>query len=422
MKSKVSILSLAAALLLTVGLVSSCEDDSPADLNIVSVLAGTIDLNGATAPTNVPVNPSIVVTFNVDVDATTANATNITLTQDYDDANVPVTITAAGKTVTIAPTANLAGGALYELKIKAGLLSKDKQPLAEVARTFTTDGTFTPAGAIAMWTFEDTANDIVGAFDPASSGIVDISYTASRNTKAGKAATFNGTTSIIEVPNGDMLISTNNFTISFWAKANSEGHVDGDGNPKGHFVLGLGAFYGIQFEMFGNYEGAKFAISYKYADNTTGAEDMWFPAGATDNTNGGWQGWDFAKNVAAPDMVSMLKDKWLHVTYTYNATTRQGTLYYNGEKMKSFDFDLWPDADAKRTVTGLTWAGVAPEVMNELAFGFVQSRAGTLWDAEPWGGYDQATANHFRGQLDDVKFYHKVLTPAEITLMYNSEK
>jgi hypothetical protein len=94
----------------------------------------------------------------------------------------------------------------------------------------------------------------------------------------------------------------------------------------------------------------------------------------------------------------------------------------NGEKMKSFDFDLWPDGDAKRGVTGMKYGGTAPETVNELAFGFIQSRSGQLWDTEPWGGYDFPTSNHFKGQLDDVRIYHKVLTDKEIELMYNSEK
>jgi hypothetical protein len=416
MKTKHSLLSLLATVLVVTGLVTSCGEDDPKDLAIVSILAGTIDLNGATAPTDVPVNPSIVITFTTNVDPLTANNTNVTLTQDYDQANIPLTVTASGKTVTIAPTNPLSGGALYRITIKAGLQSDEKQPLAEASRTFTTAGTFTPAGVVAHWTFEDNANDVVGPYDPVTANIIDITYAASRNTKGGKAASFNGSTSIIEVRDAAALINSNNFTISFWMKTNSTG------KDNGHFVMGMGAFYGLQYEVFGNYEGAKFAFRYNLADNTTASEDMWLPAGATDNTTGGWQGWDFAKNVTAPNMIAMLKDNWLHVTYTYNATSRQGILYYNGEKMKSFDFDLWPDGDAKRGVTGLKWGGAAPDVYPDLAFGFIQSRRGEMWANESWGGYQFPTSNHFKGLLDDVKIYHKVLTPTEISLMYNSEK
>jgi hypothetical protein len=90
--------------------------------------------------------------------------------------------------------------------------------------------------------------------------------------------------------------------------------------------------------------------------------------------------------------------------------------------MKSFDFDLWPDGDPKQTVVGLKYGGSEPDVVNKLAFGFIQSRDGTLWSTEPWGNYDLPTANHFKGQLDDVRIFHKAITAEEVSLMYESEK
>jgi len=422
MKNKlmyVSTLLLAGVLLLGT---NGCKKDDPTALSLVALTAGSVDLNGATSATTVPTNPTIVAEFTTDVDPATATSANITMTRDYDKTNVVITITTSANKVTIVPTEVLASGALYKLDFGAGLKSTDAQPLTATSRAFTTIGTFAPSGMVAYWNFEDNANDVVSTYDPPASGIVAITYSASRNTAAGKAATFNGTSSIIEIPKGDLLINTSNFSICFWVKAASAGQVDAGGNPKGHFVLGLGAFKGMQFEMFGSYTGAKFAFSYQLADGTTAAEDMWFPSMATDKNNGGWQGWDYAKSLTDAEMIAMLKDKWLHIVYTYSGTDKQGTLYYNGVKMKSFDFDLWPAGDAKLGIKGLKYGGVAPEVVNELALGFVQSRAGTLWDAEPWGGYDIPTANHFRGQLDDLRIYHKALTAAEIDLMYKSEK
>ncbi len=89
--------------------------------------------------------------------------------------------------------------------------------------------------------------------------------------------------------------------------------------------------------------------------------------------------------------------------------------------MKSFEFDLWPDGTVQRTVKALIYAGVEPDNVNELAFGFIQSRAGTMWDNEGWGGYDFPTSQHFKGYLDEVRIFHKTLSAQEIDLMYNSE-
>ncbi len=393
---------------------SGCKKDDPEDPTLETLVAGTIDLNAATSATGVPVDPSIVATFNVEIDPASATSTNITLTQEYDNTDIPLTITVSGKNVTIVPVDDLGTGALYELKFKSGLKSVDGLVLTEVTRTFTTIGTFAPAGAIAHWNFENNANDVAGSFNPSANGIVDITYVDSRNTEAGKAASFNGTTSIIEIPNGDQLINTNDFTISFWVKTVPQ--------DKGHFVMGLGAFWGLQFEIFGGLDGAKFAVRYELADGTTIGEDMWFPSNADYADNGGWQGWDFAKAITPENYVAMVSNQWLHVTLTYNAATKAGILYYNGEKMKSLNFNLWPADAPHRNVVGLKYAGTMPDVNNDLALGFIQSRAGSLWAEEPWGGYNFPEANHFKGQLDDIRIYHKVLSPVEIQLMHDSEK
>lgn len=388
----------------------SCNEDE-VKFELLSLKAGDINLNGAEAATGVPADAVITATFSKPIDETSLD---LTMIQDYDDAEVTIVVDIVSSVVTITPS-SLGSGASYILEMTT-VKSAEGEVLPALTRNFTTVGSFVPTGQLAYWSFEDNANDVLGSFDPSANGIVDITYTASRNTNAGKAATFNGTTSIIEVPNGDQLITGTNFTLSFWVKTNSTDITHG------HFVMGLGAYYGLQFEIFGGYDGAKFAIQYAKADGTTTAEDMWLPALATDNTNGGWQGWDYAKSLTVNEMIAILKDTWLHVVYTYDGADRKGTLYYNGIKMKSFDFDLWPEGDAKRGITGLKYGGVTPDVVNELAFGFIQSRAGTMWDAETWGGYGFPEANHFKGQLDDIRVFHKSLSAQEVKLMYDSEK
>jgi len=410
MKKKNVFLSLLFTTLLISVVVHSCKKD-PLPLALSSLVTGTIDLNGAASPTNVPVMPTIVATFNVPVDPATATATNITMIQDYDDSPIALNIAVDGKVITITPTADLATGSLYQLDFTSGLKSTDGLALTAVQRTFTTAGTFAVSGAIAYYAFEDNANDQIGAYDPLAADVIGITYTASRNAAAGKAATFNGTTSIIEVPNGDDLINTSNFSISFWVKTNSTGKTSG-----GHFVMGLAGWNGFQYEIFGSYDGSKFGNQYKLADNSSVSEDMWFPSLADQS----WQGWTFAKSLTIAQMTALLKDSWLNVAFTFNGATKVATLYFNGEKMKSFDFNLWPATDVKKNVTGLKYAGSA--LGNNLAFGFIQGRNNrTITDT--WADYAHADANgHLKGQLDDVRIWHKVISAAEILSMYNSEK
>lgn len=391
-------------------------------LNIVSISVGGMDLNSPVPPDNVPVDASIKINFNSDINPETALESNILLFQNYDGEDVELNISVSGSTLTIKPVINFGTGVLYELDLKMGLLNTDNLPLAQTSRTFRTAGTFSPAGIIANWTFENNVNDVAGKFNPASDGVVDITFTEGLNSVAGTAAMFNGNTSIIEIPNGDQLINTRNFTINFWVKTNSEGHVNKNGDPAGHFVIGLGAFFGLQYEIFSDYTEAKFAMQFEAADGTPVGEELWFPSNAQDASTGGWQGWDFARSLSEDQMIAMLKDNWLHVSLTFSGDDRQAILYYNGEIMKSFDFDLWPDNTIQRTVAGMKYNGQEPEVFNEFAFGFIQSRAGSLWENELWGGYTFPGANHFKGKLDDIKIFHKALTEKEIRLMYESEK
>lgn len=256
---------LAACLALCLGYLNSCDDDdAPAALDLSTVTANDIDLNGATSPNNVPIDPTINISFTTDVDPATANNTNVTLTRDYDKANIPVTVTSSGAMVTVEPNEPLNPGALFTLSLGSGLSSSDGVAFTPVTRTFTTVGTFAPAGAIAYWTFEDEVNDVIDGYDPAANGIVNITYGPSHNAAAGKAAEFNGTNSIIEIPNGDKLMNTNDFTLSFWARPVS------DGKTSGHFVLGLAAFYGFQMEIPANYSAIQLPVQFQYADGTTG--------------------------------------------------------------------------------------------------------------------------------------------------------
>jgi hypothetical protein len=404
-------------MMMTVTLIVSCDDDdSPAAFTIQAITAGSIDLNGATSPNNVPVDPVITVTFTTDVDPATVNNTNIKLVRDYDAAEIPITVAASGSTVTIQPDDDLATGALYKLDLTAGLESTQGVPFVAASRTFTTEGTFAPAGVVAHFTFENSTDDVIGSFDPTAAEIADLTYEASRNTAAGMAASFNGTTTIVEIPNADEFMDNQDFTISFWVKANS--------TKNGQFVFGLAAFKGFQFEIAGDWAWVKLALQYDQGDGTTDAEDSWFPGnGQTKDTNpAGWQGWTFQKDVTASGGVgdTYFKDKWANVVVTYNSETKINTMYINGEKVKEHDFNLWPNDAKKKNIVGVKYAG-NPSPGNKLAFGFVQARENKII-TDGWADYSNPDNGHFKGLLDDVRIFSVPVTDTEVQLMYNSEK
>lgn len=404
---------LGVVLIGALGFNSACKkDEGPAAFTLVSLVAGESDLNGATSPTDVAVDATIVATFSTNVDQTTA-AGNFTLTREYDGATIDATISVSDKAVTITPSDNFGEGTLYTLNIGTGLESDEGVAFEGAERTYTTVGSFAPAGVIAHFTFENSTDDVVGSYSPAASDVTDITYVSSRNSEAGMAASFNGTTSIAEVPNADDFVSYDDYTVSFWVKANSA--------KNGQFVLGLAAWYGFQFEIAGDWTWVKMAMRYRLEDQTTTAEDSWYPGNGETKDNTGWQGWTVNKDVSATGGVgdTYFKDKWAHVVVTYDATSKVNSMYINGELVKQHDFNLWPDADAKLTVTGVTYDGTTNG--NKMAFGFIQGSEDRVV-GDGWADPSDPNNNHFMGELDDFRVFDHAITAQEVELMYNSEK
>jgi hypothetical protein len=308
------------------------------------------------------------------------------------------------------PDESLGNGALYKLSFKAGIKSTDDQSLAAFERTSTTEGAFVPSGQVAYWNFENNADDQTGTFNPMTDGVIDITYADSYKSSMGKAAVFNGTTSLIRIPNGDMLDDTHDFSLSFWVKADSTKH--------GQFVMGLSGWFGFQFEIAGDYNSCKLAAQYEFADGTSNSEDLWYNGEPLDPTS--WQGWTFSKDLTnAGGVKFLLANKWANIVCVYNSATKVGTMYINGDKMKSQDFNLWPTTDPKSTTVGLKFNGNAGN--NNFVFGFIQDFTDpTIGDS--WADYNDPANNHFKGMLDDVSIYHRVLSENEISLIYNSSK
>ena len=52
------------------------------------------------------------------------------------------------------------------------------------------------------------------------------------------------------------------------------------------------------------------------------------PYDAQDATNGGWQGWDFAKSLSIEQMQGYLKDTWTHITFVHHSDSKKSSLYF----------------------------------------------------------------------------------------------
>lgn len=406
------ILTLNVLLLAMVMLIGgvSCKKSSTTTttFSLTAMVCGTINMNGATSPTNIPTNPTIVATFSVAVNAASVlNA--VTLIRGYDTAKISVTATVSGNTITVIPVAALGNGTLYSLNFANTITSTDGQALGAITRSFTTVGTFIPDGMVAYYTFENSAADVMGNYNPSAGGVIGLSYVPSFSTGAGQAAKFDGATSLIEIPNGDALMRTDDFTIAFWIKADSTKH--------GQFCMGLAGWYGFQFEIAGDYTWCKLAAQYK-CDTTSASQDLWFPGDGKTKDNGGWKGWTYCKDLTTSGGVKYyLANNWCNVVCRFTSSTKIATMYFNGVKMKEQDYNLYDPP--MTTATGLIYKGASGN--NTFVFGFIQDKVNpTITDS--WADYNITTNNHFKGLLDNVRIWHKPLTEKEIQLMYASEK
>lgn len=426
-------LALATAIMFMAG--CDDDDDGPSAITIVSieasgadVLSGetvTKDLNGATAATGVPVNPVIVITFSKEIDAATASATAIQVITGT--TAVDATIAVSGAVVTVTP-AELDKGTDYTLSISDALLAVDGGIFVSTSRSFSTGGVapVTPpheADQVAYWDFDGDAEDEMGNYTTVSE--TDITYVTDRHGQATSTASFDGDASIIEIADGDQLMATDDFTLSFWIKSNSSQKFDPNPDDadntlvtRGQFVLGLAGWNGFQFEIAQNYANCKLAAQYELDDATTAAQDLWWST----TGNLGWMGWTYDQDVsAAGGLGAIISDEWAHFVVTYNATSKVGAIYINGVLRKSQDFNLYGDTHPLYRTVGMGYAGNdAPG--NRLALGFIQGSENRIitddW-ANPIGFPDN---NHFNGEMDDVRIFHAAFAQADVTALYDAEK
>ncbi|MCC5920860.1 MAG: Ig-like domain-containing protein [Cyclobacteriaceae bacterium] len=405
------------------------EDSQPEEFGLQSLTAtGDIDLNAAQSPTNVGIETTITAVFNRDIDAATVSEESVILNRDYDGEQIPLEITVDGNTITITPDP-LGEGTQYLLELSAEVFSVEGEAITSISRGFTTSGSFVPSNQIAYFPFDGDAIDAVGEFNPASSDVVDIIWGEDRLGNSGSAATFDGNRSIIEIPNGPDLLN-DNWTVAYWMYLDTEDHLDANGNPAGHFIMGLGNFRGFQFETNGTADFIIHAAQYELSDSfegETAGNNMFFNGDGEDRDAGGFYATTFRRDLGSDGVPGEIRNRWAHIVFTYDGSNNVRKLYMNGRLMQTDDLaslvetvedgEDVPDISTARSLTflpGDAWG-------SKLALGFVHDRTSTEWANEPWGSYELETSNHFKGKLDDLRIFHQAISEREVELLHNSE-
>ena len=415
---------------------SSCDNDdddtivnvtisgiTAAGTDLMTGNATTVDLNGATSAVDVPLDAVITITFSKEVDAATATSANISLSQS--GTNITTTVDVAASVVTITPSAELERGLVYDLSLSAAIAATDGGAFTAIDRSFTAAG---KAGIVppndvdqtAYFGFNGNSNSTVGNFQGSA---IAVEFREDRFGNQESAAYFDGDVSLIEVPNGDQLM-TQSMTISYWMKIDTTDHLNTPGTGlAGHFVMGIGDVYGFFIEVTSNLQGIKKTARYTRDDGTTTANDFFINADGKDGMNGGWVGVEFEKDLTSSGgFAPILQDQWVHILFTWDHTSLKRSFYLNGELIETDNFNL---TTGLLNITGMTFddSDAGTDIIGKsLAFGFNHDQATTHWDDTNWGDYDKPGANHFKGALDDVRFFSTSFNQAEVTDLYNAER
>lgn len=398
----------------------SCSKQSdPPTLDFNSLSAGGVGLS-LVSPTNVPSNAKIVASLTSNIDPGSVNSNTIKLFRLFDSTYVDMNYAVLGNTITIIPNADLGSGVSYQLTFM-NIQSTDGLVMTYLWRAFTTAGSFGPPGQVAYWNFNGNIYDQLGNYNSVT--MTDVNYAISFRRSLGQCVAFNGTSAIIQVPNGDQLLNTNDFSISFWVKANPFYQLDSAGKPKGQLVLGLGDYKGFEFSISEDYSYCQMVASYALPDGTAVTEPLYFAGDGKTQSNGGEPGWISCVDLtSAGGLEALVENQWAFICFSYSSASKLGTLYINGLMMKQQDFNQWPVGDPARTITGMKYAGTLPLQEPVFAMGFMHSANSQAYSGTSWGNYNSPFANHFRGWLDELRIFHSALDSEDVDAMYQQTK
>jgi hypothetical protein len=123
------------------------------------------------------------------------------------------------------------------------------------------------------------------------------------------------------------------------------------------------------------------------------------------NSATNWKGQDFYLHNKA-----FLSDKWVHIVSSYNKATSTMTYYANGVLVKTQI--KFADGEV---------AGVQPK-LGALTFGTGMTKLdiGAWWKLAA-GTATDAWMVYYPGMIDEIRFYNKALTDAEVKALYDAE-
>ena len=231
-----------------------------------------------------------------------------------------------------------------------------------------------------LWAFEGTPTDSIWGSRGTAKGI---SYIDGVKGKAYKGST----TGQIEYATAGKVATMESFTIAFWMKAESK-----DGGAQAVFMLpNPDDFWGTTFMLIdGPAKNDSMLVKFNFAGN-------WIEFNGNGTSANGLNRWPNAYG------------KWIHVAFTYDATTSKFAAYRDGDKLQL------AASVTDRKKDGVPLGALKFNNPSKFVIGGFQQHIGIKAPADSW-------MLHYTGGLDQFRIYTKALSDSEVKELYTQKK
>lgn len=417
--------------------ISCSDDDGAAPALSVTALTATgtnlatgseisTDLNTASSAVDVPPDAVFNITFNKEVDASSATASTISISEGDND--VAADVSANGNTVTITPAEELTRGTSHTINISTSLKAADGGVFAGTTRTFTTAGR---APAVIpkeenLVVYVPFDGEVV---DAAGHAVLneEVTFAEDRFGNFEGAADFNGTTNYVGIEYGEDM-SNPSTTVSYWMKLPSTeeyaAHIGNTTDGVTQYVtFSIGGNNGTyhEFNRFTCCDlGYDIDVLKYYTNHLNSGSASTFAGSHIEMKNEGNPGGD---KIIEVDNIGWLEEQtgeWVHIVTSWDASSRKKSFYING--LPSTVYELTPSSEYALDDAVIDVAGIDADITNSknlyLGSGVpywatVEGDGITPFRGKPFA---------FKGQMDDFRMFNIALTDAEVLTLYNSER
>ena len=417
---------------------TSCKEDEPAAaIEIVSINAVgtdlttgnevTIDLNGTTTATDVPVNSVITITFGRALDASTISSSTVTLASG--STSITSTTSVSGESATITGESDLTKGTILTLLITDGVKASDGGSFVESSRTFKTAGK--APGVIPQEENVVVHVSFDGSVTEANGHTVlndNVGFAVNRFGEVDAAGDFNGTTNYVGIEYGTDM-SNANTTVSYWMKLpSSQAYMDhvgttSVGDIKQYVTFGIGGNNGTyhEFNRFTCCDLGCDIYVLKYFTNHVNSGSASDLAGSSiEMKNEGNPGGDKTVEVNNIPWLEEQTGEWVHIVTSWEASTHRKAFYING--VPSTVYELTPSAEYSLDAATIDVTGIDSDATNNK--NLYLGTGVPFWATITDGVVVPFRSNipfAFKGQMDDFRMFSVALTDAEVLQLYEAE-